>query len=86
MYQQLTEQLGFVFNDNPLTWAQQTGLIPLELPALSLFSAPILPPFNPTQTHSQVRTSNLQVLPLKRKRAPSDLEIPDSEGEDDSYF
>jgi hypothetical protein len=64
--------------------AHETGLSPLMLPTRntedSIFSSPHLPPPLPTANHET------PTLPQKRKLSATDLEIPDSEGEDDEDY
>lgn len=57
----------------------QNGLNPLDLPSIPTFdpSRQKLPQMNPTATLT---------LPQKRKISATDLEVPDSEGEDDEDY
>jgi hypothetical protein len=66
------------------TDARQNGLLPLMLPTRNqddpIFSSPHLPPPLPTANQET------PTLPQKRKFSATDLEIPDSEGEDDEDY
>ena len=64
----------------------QTGLHPLPLPTFSISSPSNLPTLHSRQAREEPRQSTAQVLPQKRKRSMTDLEIPDSEGEDDEDY
>jgi hypothetical protein len=66
------------------TYTHQTGLSPLMLPTRNtedhIFSSPHLPPPLPTAKQET------PTIPQKRKLSATDLEIPDSEGEDDEDY
>ncbi|EPE31362.1 P-loop containing nucleoside triphosphate hydrolase [Glarea lozoyensis ATCC 20868] len=64
----------------------ETGIRSLPLPTFAVFNPPTVPPFNPRHFQDGQPHSTPQVLPQKRKLAFTDLEIPDSEGEDDEDY
>lgn len=66
---------------------RETGIHPLSLPLTVLPTQPSPQALRqPTNTNIQTAPSNTTMLPQKRKLSATDLEIPDSDAEDDEDY